>query len=98
MPWTKNDYPDSVKNLDIPVRYKAIEIANRLVEDGYEEGRAISIAISQSKDWYEKRGENVSSEITHHLVPREDDWIIIRRNKVTIENIFIFSFAKVWAL
>ncbi|MBD3388817.1 MAG: DUF2188 domain-containing protein [Candidatus Altiarchaeales archaeon] len=50
MPWSKSDYPDSMKNLDVKTREKAIEIANSLLEDGYEEGRAISIAISKAKE------------------------------------------------
>lgn len=54
MPWDANDYPDSMKNLDKKVRNKAIEIANALLEDGYEEGRAISIGISQAKKWADK--------------------------------------------
>lgn len=50
MPWTKQDYPDSMKNLDPEVREKAIEIANALVEDEkMEEGRAIAIAQAQAK-------------------------------------------------
>ena len=31
MPWNKNNYPDSMKNLDEEVRKKAIEIANALL-------------------------------------------------------------------
>ena len=42
MPWDKKNYPDSIKNLDESVREKAVEIANSLVDDGMEEGRAIS--------------------------------------------------------
>jgi len=50
MPWTQQDYPDSLKNLDPKVRKKAIDIANRLVEDeAMDEGRAIAIATSQAK-------------------------------------------------
>lgn len=50
MPWTKTDYPPGMKNLDPEVRKKAIEIANKLVEDEeYDEGRAIAIATSQAK-------------------------------------------------
>ncbi len=30
---------------------KAIEIANAMVDEGYEEGRAIPIATSQAKEW-----------------------------------------------
>lgn len=54
MPWTENDYPSSMKNLDENVRNKAIEIANALLEDDYEEGRAIAIGISQAKEWADK--------------------------------------------
>lgn len=59
MPWTKDDYPDSLKNFMAPVRNKAIEIANALLEDGYEEGRAIAIATTQAKEW----GENHDKQI-----------------------------------
>jgi uncharacterized protein YdaT len=55
MPWTKTDYPDSLKNFTARVRNKAVEIANALLEEGYDEGRAIAIATSQAKEWAEKR-------------------------------------------
>lgn len=51
MPWSMKDYPQSLKNLEEPVRKKAIEIANAMVDEGYEEGRAIPIATSQAKEW-----------------------------------------------
>jgi len=38
------------------VRSKAIEIANALLEEGYEEGMAIRIAIGKAKEWAERRG------------------------------------------
>jgi len=38
------------------VRSKAIEIANALLEEGYEEGMAIRIAIAKAKEWAERRG------------------------------------------
>ena len=52
MPWTKTNYPDSMKNLDKKVRDKAIEIANALVDkENMDEGRAIPISISKAKEW-----------------------------------------------
>jgi uncharacterized protein YdaT len=52
MPWTKTDYPNSLKNLPQVVRNKAIEIANALFEKGnMEEGRLIATAISLAKTW-----------------------------------------------
>jgi uncharacterized protein YdaT len=38
------------------VREKAIEIANALLEQGDEEGKAIRIAIAQAKRWAAARG------------------------------------------
>jgi uncharacterized protein YdaT len=51
MPWTDERYPAAMSRLPALVREKAIAIANALLMDGYEEGRAIRIAISQAKRW-----------------------------------------------
>lgn len=54
MPWTKNDYPASMKNLEPEVRDKAIEIANALVtEEHYDDGKAIPIAIDKAREYVE---------------------------------------------
>ena len=55
MPWTKYNYPNSMKNLEEETRNKAIEIANSLLDDDYDELRSIAIAISQAKEWASKR-------------------------------------------
>jgi uncharacterized protein YdaT len=55
MPWTKTNYPDSMKNLSEKVRNKAIEIANALLDEGYDEDRAIPIGISQAEKWAENQ-------------------------------------------
>jgi uncharacterized protein YdaT len=51
MPWNEQYFPRSMSNLAPLVRAKAIEIANALLAEGYGEGRAIRIAISQAKRW-----------------------------------------------
>lgn len=63
MPWTKSDYPDSMKNLNEYTRLKAIDIANAMVEDGYEEKRAIPIAINQAKEWHEDASNKEKSDL-----------------------------------
>ena len=55
MPWDENYYPRSMAHLQSEIRVKAIEIANALLEEGYEEGRAIRIAIAKAKEWAAKR-------------------------------------------
>ncbi len=59
MPWSKSNYPASMKNLTAEVRDKAIEIANALLEEGYEEGRAIAIATDRAEKWAQNRDKQV---------------------------------------
>ena len=51
MPWSIDDYPRSMNHLPAMVRDKAIEIANALLAEGYDEGRAIRIGIAKAKEW-----------------------------------------------
>ena len=69
MPWSMKDYPQSLKNLEEPVKKKAIEIANAMVDEGYEEGRAIPIATSQAKEWK----KIASKEEIDQLMKHEDE-------------------------
>jgi hypothetical protein len=49
--------PPSVVIESVPeARLKAIEIANALLYEGYDEGKAIRIAIARAKDWAGDRG------------------------------------------
>lgn len=62
MPWTTKDYPDSMKNFTPDVREKMIEIANALLEEGYDDDRAIPIAISQGKEWANNRKKDLRTD------------------------------------
>jgi uncharacterized protein YdaT len=59
MPWAEGNYPESLKNFTAPVRNKAVEIANALLKDGYDEGRAIAIATAQAKEWAEDHDKQI---------------------------------------
>lgn len=56
MPWNADYFPASMRNLDEPVRLKAIAIANALLAEGMDEGRAIRIAIAKAKQWVQQHG------------------------------------------
>lgn len=73
MPWDMNDYPASMKNLDEPVKKKAIDIANAMLDEGYEEGRAIPIAIEQAKEWSKNHSEKEVKSYEKHGNPTERD-------------------------
>jgi uncharacterized protein YdaT len=74
--------PDSMKNLEGPIKEKAIDIANKLVEEDYEEGRAISIGIAQAKKWV---GEQTPPQ---HLVPHPSGWAIRGQKAKKVSYVF----------
>lgn len=80
MPWTTSDYPAAVKNLPENVRQKAIEIANALLEDGYEEGRAIAIAISKAKHIDQ-------GNVPYHVIPYDGEWAVRREKAKRVSDI-----------
>ena len=55
VPWTVDRYPVSMRHLSEAVREKAIEIANALLAEGLDEGRAIRIAIAKAEAWARRR-------------------------------------------
>jgi uncharacterized protein YdaT len=56
MPWNESRFPAAMEHLAPVARAKAIEIANALLEEGYDEGKAIRIAIAKAKEWAARRG------------------------------------------
>ncbi len=57
MPWNESYFPRSMAHLPAGTREKAIEIANALLAEGYDEGKAIRIAIAQAKRWVNRTSE-----------------------------------------
>lgn len=56
MPWNEQHYPTSMAHLSGVTRAKAIEIANALLAEGMEEGKAIRIATARAEEWARRRG------------------------------------------
>ena len=99
MPWTKNNYPDSMKNLPQEVRNKAIEIGNALLEErNMNEGIAIATAISRAKDWAANRGKqtdpakkNRKTDLKVHgedryVSPSDDGWEVKKERSKRTEK------------
>ena len=102
MPWTKNDFPASMKNLPTEVREKAIDIANALLDEGQmDEGIAIATAISRAKDWAANRGIEIepasddakTTDVKAHgedryVIPYEGKWAVRSESSDRVEKIF----------
>jgi len=102
MPWTKKDYPASMKKLPVAVREKAIEIANALLEEKrMDEGIAIATGISRAKDWAANRGKRTaakgssrSTDVKKHgedryVIPyNEHEWAIKNEGSKKVSKVF----------
>ncbi|HLN21590.1 MAG TPA: DUF2188 domain-containing protein [Bacteroidales bacterium] len=102
MPWTKSEYPASMKNLPARVRNKAIEIANAIIEEKEtDEGIAIATAISRAKDWAANRdmktensGSSRSTDVKQHgqdryVIPYEGKkWAVKTEGEKKTEEVF----------
>ena len=73
MPWNMKDYPASLKNFDPLLRKKIIDIANALLASGYDDDRAIPIATSQGKEWFENASKADLDELRSEPDPKKDD-------------------------
>lgn len=51
MPWTYERPPVSMRHLPPEVLRKAVEMANAMLREGMEEGRAIRIATARAQAW-----------------------------------------------
>lgn len=74
MPWTMDDYPQSLKNLDELERKKAIDIANAMLKDGYKESDIIPIATKQAEKWYKDASKDELNELKNkHITQHQTD-------------------------
>ena len=59
MPWYHGDYPPSYKNQPVELRAKAVEIANRLLSEGVDEGIAIATGLKLARKAVKKNQEKL---------------------------------------
>jgi uncharacterized protein YdaT len=55
MPWFNGNFPPSYKNQPVPLREKAVEIANQLLEQGADEGIAIATGLKRARLFFKKQ-------------------------------------------
>lgn len=57
MPWTEAEHPPALAALPGPVREKALEIANGLLDQGYPEDKALRLALADAREWADQHWE-----------------------------------------
>ncbi|MFD2831523.1 DUF2188 domain-containing protein [Corticicoccus populi] len=73
MPYTMNDYPDSLKNLERLERRKAIDIINAMIEDGYDEDEAIPIGTRQAEKWYKDADSDALRKLENKNIQKHEE-------------------------
>jgi hypothetical protein len=87
MLYTYNKFPASFAHLRLEERNKAIEMANTLLEEGYSEQMAQTIAVSNAKQWtYYFHNEALAGKLNMnvHLIPNPLGWALISEDISTI--------------
>lgn len=67
MPFRIDEFQTELKDLKTEVRTKAMEIAQKLVDQGYERRQAVDEAISRARKWAENVGRAAATS------PRDED-------------------------
>lgn len=98
MPWSLNDYPDSLKNLPHTVKKKAIDIANTLVDEGYDDNRAIPIATAQAKEWYENASKEERADYEKHGDPEKNETKYHSDSALLDKDVLIIPQDNEWAI
>ncbi|QIA09079.1 DUF2188 domain-containing protein [Draconibacterium halophilum] len=97
MPYSKQDYPASMKNLLPDIREKAIEILNALIDEKEMNLEiAIPTAISRAKDWLANRNRTVPDTPTDskkhgqdiYVTPHAEGWAIKKEKNKRVSFIF----------
>lgn len=96
MPYTMNDYPDSLKNMEKLERKKAIDIINALLEEGYDEGRAIPIGTEQAQEWYQDASQKELDELKNEKVTDHEKDPGSQGGKIADNNVEVFFEDDEW--
>mgnify|MGYP001434126468 FL=1 len=96
MPYTMNDYPDSLKNMEKLERKKAIDIINALLEEGYDEGRAIPIGTEQAQEWYQDASQKELDELKDEKVTDHKKDPGSQGGKIADNNVEVFFEDDEW--
>ena len=91
MPWTKTNYPDSMKKLPLAVRNKAIQIANAMLKEKKKmsEGILIATSIKHAKDFLSKgeKKTNVAAKKTTVAKKKAKPVVKAKTKKVSAKKV-----------
>lgn len=96
MPYTTKDYPSSLKNLEKIERRKAIDIINAMLEEGYDESRAIPVGTEQAQEWYKNASEDEIEELENKNITQHEDDPDSKGPELADNDVEVFFEDKEW--
>lgn len=87
MVWTTRNSPQPMKQLPDRIRRKALDIANALLAQGYQDRRATYIAVSMAREWAE-HGRGLR-ERNVHVLPHDSGWSVCRAGDLQTQCLFL---------
>ncbi len=88
MPWYNGNFPPSYKNQPVPLRKKAVEIANELLEHGTEEGIAIATGLKRARLFFKKQYSMPANKKYIDAYHDYDDFMIKKRQYARAVHMF----------
>src|ERR1700710_353285 len=88
MPWYNGNFPPSYKNQPIPLREKAVEIANQLLEQGTDEGIAIATGLKQARLFFKKQATMPTDKKYVDAFHEYDDFMFKKRQYAKAMHVF----------
>jgi uncharacterized protein YdaT len=88
MPWYNGNFPPSYKNQPIPLREKAVEIANQLLEQGTDEGIAIATGLKRARLFFKKQAPMSTDKKYVDAFRAYDDFMFKKRQYAKAVHMF----------
>lgn len=86
----KEAYPWELEELDPDARRKALERANELIEQGYQEIRALRMATTLAREWVDngRTSDTSMSGPSQHVMFERDSWVICPEDRSEASHSF----------
>ena len=88
MPWYNGSFPPSYKNQPVPLREKAVEIANELLGRGTEEGIAIATGLKRARLFFKKQHSMPADKKYMDALHDYDDFMMKKRQYAKAVHLF----------
>ena len=88
--FSEEEYPWELEELEPEARKRALEQANQLIEQGYQEIRALRMAATMAREWVDngKSADTTMAGPSQHVMLERDTWVICPEDRSDASHSF----------